>query len=207
MKDFITLLFIGALAASTGFAQKDNPSAGAGTHMMCGHNSAGSEKQAADQSKCACGMPECSQGDCKCDMTKAAAKGGCCGEEGMCAKHDHAAMSTRKSAAGEKQTTDQSKCACGMPECSPGDCKCDMTKAAAKGGCCGEEGMCGKHDHAAMSTKASAAAPRRSVGAVARTQARFGRLPAPETAAPAAKAKLVASADTKCSMPDKCCNH
>jgi type IV secretory pathway TrbL component len=65
----------------------------------------------------------------------------------------------------------------------------------------------GAHNHAAMSAKTSAPAPRREVGAVARTQARFGRIqPVQETATPAPNTQVVASADTNCSMPD-CCKH
>jgi hypothetical protein len=150
MKNFLTLLFVGALAVSTGFAQQKDSSAGAGCHMKCcQHDSQAVEKQSAE-------------------------------------------------AAG------QTGCACGMPECKD-DCKCDMTRASAKSGCCGEPCKSGAHNHGAMSAKTSAPAARREVGAVARTQARFGRiLPVQETAKPA-NAQAVASADTR-SMSD-CCKH
>jgi hypothetical protein len=152
MKNFIMLLVVGTLAVSTGFAQQKDSSAGAGCHMKC-------------------------------------------------CQHDSQAV--------EKQTAEvagQTDCACGMPECK-GDCKCDMTRASAKSGCCGESCKSGAHNHGAMSAKTSAPAPRREVGAVARTQARFGRIqPVQETATPAPNTQVVASADTNCSMPD-CCKH
>ena len=119
MKSLITLVMLGMLAASTGFAQKQKDNTGAAV------------------SKCECGMPECS-GDCSCGMMKASAKAQCCGKKSMCAAHKHGAVAAKTSAQTDqararqnaeapvaetaKATSDNQLTASAKPCCSMSDC-------------------------------------------------------------------------------------